>query len=206
MSWNFSASRDRFFCQSLNSGNPQGLHKIKITDAQFPAQGSSLLNTKLVLLLGLSVMLKLTTLLTFFFHIIYSCFLLWCFSAVHKQTSVPCLCVLSHVQLFPTVACQAPIRGIFQARILEWVAISFSRGSSLSGNGTWVCCTICEFFTIWATKEALCPLQSSIYFFLLLFQPSFQISFIQGAPQTCPGSLGLWSKWSLPLPWWNIPL
>ena len=67
MSWNFSASRDRFCCQSLNSGNPQGLHKIKITDAQFPAQGSSLLNTKLVLLLGLSVMLKLTTLLTFFF-------------------------------------------------------------------------------------------------------------------------------------------
>ena len=30
---------------------------------------------------------------------------------------------------------------IFQARILEWVAISFSRGSSLTGDRTWVSCT-----------------------------------------------------------------
>ena len=41
---------------------------------------------------------------------------------------------LSYVQLFATpwaVACQAPpSNGIFQARILEWVAVSFSRGSS----------------------------------------------------------------------------
>ena len=28
--------------------------------------------------------------------------------------------------------CQAPVHGIFQARILEWVAISFSRGYSQS--------------------------------------------------------------------------
>ena len=41
--------------------------------------------------------------------------------------------MLSNVQLFVTpwtVACQAPIHGIFQARTLEWVAISYSRGSS----------------------------------------------------------------------------
>ena len=41
---------------------------------------------------------------------------------------------LSHVQLFVTpwtVACQAPpSMRLFQARILEWVTISFSRGSS----------------------------------------------------------------------------
>ena len=39
----------------------------------------------------------------------------------------------SRVQLFVapwTVAYQAPVYGIFQARILEWVAISFSRASS----------------------------------------------------------------------------
>ena len=43
-----------------------------------------------------------------------------------------CVYVLSHVQLFATpctVACQAP-HVISQARILEWVAIPFSRGSS----------------------------------------------------------------------------
>ena len=30
------------------------------------------------------------------------------------------------------------IHGIFQARVLEWVAISFSRGSSQPSNRTWV--------------------------------------------------------------------
>ena len=46
-----------------------------------------------------------------------------------------CVCVqlLNHVQFFLTlwnVACQAPfVHGIFQARILEWVAISSSTGS-----------------------------------------------------------------------------
>ena len=45
-----------------------------------------------------------------------------------------CMGVLSSVQLFVTlwtVACQTPLSmGFFQARILEWVAISFCRGSS----------------------------------------------------------------------------
>ena len=30
------------------------------------------------------------------------------------------------------------IHGIFQARVLEWIAISFSRGSSRPRNRTWV--------------------------------------------------------------------
>ena len=45
--------------------------------------------------------------------------------------------------------------GIFQARILEWVAISFSRGSSQLRNRTWVSCVVHIFFTNWATREAL---------------------------------------------------
>ena len=45
--------------------------------------------------------------------------------------------------------------GIFQARILEWVAISFSRGSSQLRDQTWVSCIAGRCFTIWATKEAL---------------------------------------------------
>ena len=32
------------------------------------------------------------------------------------------------------------VYGVFQARILEWVAISFSRGSSQLRDGTWVSC------------------------------------------------------------------
>ena len=43
------------------------------------------------------------------------------------------------------------VDGILQARILEWVAISFSRGSSRSRYRIWVSCIASRFFTIWAT-------------------------------------------------------
>ena len=44
--------------------------------------------------------------------------------------------------------------GILQTRILEWVAIPFSRGSSQPRGHTWVSCIAGRFFTIWATREA----------------------------------------------------
>ena len=44
--------------------------------------------------------------------------------------------------------------GILQARILEWVAILFSRGCSWPRDWTQVSCTAGRFFTIWATREA----------------------------------------------------
>ena len=43
------------------------------------------------------------------------------------------------------------VHGIFQARILEWVSISFSRGSSQPRNRTWVSCIAGRRFTVWAT-------------------------------------------------------
>ena len=46
------------------------------------------------------------------------------------------------------------IHGILQARILEWVAIPFSRGSSQPRDQTWVSWIAGRFFTIWATREA----------------------------------------------------
>ena len=42
------------------------------------------------------------------------------------------------------------IHGIFQARVLEWVAISFSRGSFWSRDWTWVSHIASRHFTIWA--------------------------------------------------------
>ena len=45
-----------------------------------------------------------------------------------------------------------------QARTLEWVAISFSRDSSWPRNWTLVSCIAGRFFTIWATRKALYPL------------------------------------------------
>ena len=41
-----------------------------------------------------------------------------------------------------------PLHGILQARILEWVAIYFSRGSSRPRDQTGVSCTAGRFFTI----------------------------------------------------------
>ena len=45
--------------------------------------------------------------------------------------------------------------GILQARNLEQVAISFSRGSSQPRDWTQVSCIEDRFFTIWATREAM---------------------------------------------------
>ena len=45
------------------------------------------------------------------------------------------------------------VHGILQARILEWVAIPFSRGSSWPRDQTQVCCIAGGFFTVWATRE-----------------------------------------------------
>ena len=47
------------------------------------------------------------------------------------------------------------IHGIFQARILEWVAISFSRGSSWPRDWTQVSGIAGRRFTVWTTREAL---------------------------------------------------
>ena len=45
------------------------------------------------------------------------------------------------------------VQGILQARILQWVAIPFSRGSSCSRDWTQVFCIAGRLLTVWATKE-----------------------------------------------------
>ena len=66
-------------------------------------------------------------------------------------------------QWYPTLCdptdCSPPgssVHGILQARILEWVAMPSSRGSSQSRDGTWLSPALAgEFFTTSATWEAL---------------------------------------------------
>ena len=58
------------------------------------------------------------------------------------------------------------IYGILQARILECVAIVFSRGSSQARDRTWVSFTAGRFFTIWATGKPLYVIY--IYFFMII--------------------------------------
>ena len=45
------------------------------------------------------------------------------------------------------------VHGILQERILEWIAISFSRGFSQPRNQTWVSWIAGRFFTNWAMRE-----------------------------------------------------
>ena len=47
------------------------------------------------------------------------------------------------------------VHGIFQAIVLEWIAISFSRRSSQPRDWTWVSHIIDRCFTVWATREVL---------------------------------------------------
>ena len=47
------------------------------------------------------------------------------------------------------------VHGILQARILEWVAVPFSRGSSQPRDQTQVSCIAGRFFTSWATRKRL---------------------------------------------------
>ena len=49
---------------------------------------------------------------------------------------------------------QGLIHGILQARILEWVALPFSRGSSQSRERTQVSHIAGGFFANWAIREA----------------------------------------------------
>ena len=55
-----------------------------------------------------------------------------------------------------TVTHQAPLsKGISQSRTLEWVAISFSRGSSTLRDWTHVSCIGRQILYLWATRGAL---------------------------------------------------
>ena len=75
-------------------------------------------------------------------------------------------------QLCPTLCdpmdCSPPgfsIHGIFQARILEWVAISFSRRSSGPRDWTQVSQIAGRLFTVWVTRESELVLYSEVKVF-----------------------------------------
>ena len=69
-----------------------------------------------------------------------------------------CVCVFLITQYCPAlcnpVDCSPPsfsVRRILWGKILEWVAIPFSRGSSWPRDWT----RVSQFFIVWATREAL---------------------------------------------------
>ena len=75
-----------------------------------------------------------------------------------RLNEMPCV----HAELCPTLCapmdCSLPgssIHGIFQALILEWVAFSFSRGSSWPRDWTQVSRIASRFFPFWATRGSV---------------------------------------------------
>ena len=74
-----------------------------------------------------------------------------------EQYECECEVTQSCLTLCMPMDCSLPgsfVHGIFQARILEWVAISFSRRSSRPRDWTPVSHIVGRHFTIWATREA----------------------------------------------------
>ena len=75
-----------------------------------------------------------------------------------SKWKVKVLVAQSCLTLCNPMDCSLPgssVHGILQARVLEWVAIPFSTGSSQYRDQTRVSCTAGRFFTIWAAREAL---------------------------------------------------
>ena len=84
----------------------------------------------------------------FIILIIWKCAIQWHWDKSLAQ-SCPTLC--------DPVDCSPPgssVHGILQARILEWVAVSFSRGSSRPRDRTRVSCVAGRCFNLWATRCA----------------------------------------------------
>ena len=75
---------------------------------------------------------------------------LWgkCFSSAVSEVAQSCPTLCSPMDCSPP---GSSIHGIFQTRIWEWIAISFSRGSSRLGDQTQVSHIAGRCFTVWAT-------------------------------------------------------
>ena len=75
----------------------------------------------------------------------------------HPQKERKKVKLFSRVRLCDPMDCSptgSSVHGIFQARIEQWVAISFSRGSSQPMDRTQVSHTAGRRFTLWASREA----------------------------------------------------
>ena len=85
-----------------------------------------------------------------------------------------------------TIGCSLPgssVPGILQARILGWVAIPLSRGSSWPRGGPQGSHTACQFFTVWVIKEGhlyaelqMSEARSCLLHSILIFKVNIQVN------------------------------
>ena len=94
---------------------------------------------------------------------------------------------------------------ILQARILEGVAVPFSRGSSQPRDRTQIFCIAGGFFTSWATREALNVWFSSVQFSRSVVSDSLWPHELQQARPPCPSPTPGDHSNSCPLSQWCHP-
>ena len=115
---------------------------------------------------------------------------------VQQRESVTHVCaqwLQSYLTLCDPLDCSPPgssVYGISQARILEWVALSSSRGSSWPRDGTQVSCIGRQILYCWVTREA--P-KGTFY----LFRPQYAEMYLccvrsEARPQALHQSRKLW--------------
>ena len=121
-------------------------------------------------------------------------------SGIAGSLKVEVLVAQSCPTLCDPMECSPPgfsVHGILQVRVLEWITIPFSRGSSWPRNWTWVSHIADRFFTFWATRElrnigvgslsllqGIFLTQESNWGLLHYRQILYQLSY-QGSPQYC---------------------
>ena len=72
------------------------------------------------------------------------------------------------------------VRGIPQARILEWVAITFSKASSRLRDRTWASWMTGRFFTIWTTDKLITTQYTVLNSMPTIFWAHNSVSYITG--------------------------
>ena len=96
--------------------------------------------------------------------------------------------VAKSVQLIATPCTIHTVHGILQARILEWVAFPFSRGSSQPRDRTQVSCIAGRFFTNWAMQLLISHIitgvlnwctSNHLYLYTFLFSVGYSINCVR---------------------------
>ena len=90
--------------------------------------------------------------------------------------------ILPSIRVSWTRLSRLPVHRILQARILECVAILFSRGHSQPRDRTQISCIAGRFFTVWATREALINMALGFGKFFSLLQTSLVAQMVKRLP------------------------
>ena len=84
------------------------------------------------------------------------------------------------------------VHGILKARILEWIAIPFSRGSAQLSDWTRVSLIAGRVFTVWVTREVHIDFCFFLEFLCFFCDPEYDCNLISGSSDFSKSSLYIW--------------